>query len=83
MLPFLKPEQHRPLLVGTVKAAVAIGLLSFAASHWLSRQAFDQQGLARLVAGLTGGQSDPMSTGSIGERAQAAKIDPCAVPARR
>lgn len=67
------------MLSTTLKAAAAIGILSFAASQWAYSHA-DRIALAKLTA-ETAARFDPPTTGSI-TSIQSSRIDPCTVPAR-
>ena len=66
-------RSDRPLLVTTIKAVVAIGVLSVLAAKYIA-DGFDQGGMTRLAAQAAKGE--PMTTGSINR----VKLDPCAVP---
>ncbi len=73
------PDQNgRPaLLIGTVKAVVAIAFLSVFAAHWLSESALDQKSLSQLAAQAARRGKEPTMTGSITRAATAVKLDPC------
>lgn len=64
----------------TVKAAAVIVGLCWFATNWISA-ATDRQALARLAASISRGD-EPTTTGSIGSKAAATKIDPCVAPKR-
>ncbi|MBV9076255.1 MAG: hypothetical protein JO048_02085 [Methylobacteriaceae bacterium] len=72
----------RSLVVTTVKAVLAVGLLSYAAASWLTG-GFDQQHLSRLAFQVSRDVPDPVTTGSISDRARRTVLDPCAAPTRR
>ena len=79
-MPPLSSDGEGPaLLLATVKAAAAIGLLSVLAAQWLSSGAFDQASLTRLAAEAV---REPATTGSILKAANGQKLDPCAAPRR-
>ena len=80
----LSPDGNRrpTLLVNTIKVAAAVALISYVAANWLSSEAFDQSGLARLASSRPRVE-DPVSTGSIAASARQTRLDPCAVPPRR
>ncbi|HEX8664768.1 MAG TPA: hypothetical protein VF744_12130 [Beijerinckiaceae bacterium] len=63
----------RPLLMATIKAAIAIGVLSVLAAKYIA-DGFDQSGMTRLAAQAAKGE--PTTTGSINR----VKLDPCAAP---
>lgn len=70
-------ENARPsLLMGFVKAVVAIAFLSVFAAHWLSESALDQKSLSHLAAQAARRGAEPTMTGSIA-RAAGVKLDPC------
>lgn len=71
------------LLAGTIKTVVVVGALSYLAAGWLSSASQDHQTLTRLAASASQGVPDPLTTGSIAGRANATRIDPCALPQRR
>lgn len=76
-------EEGRPsIIASTVKTVAIVGVLSFMAAGWLS-SASDRHTLSRLAANVGQGVDDPLTTGSIGSRANSTRIDPCAVPPRR
>lgn len=60
----------------TLKACVAIAALSILAANFLSG-GLDRSGLRQLAAGAGDG---PATTGSLPERAAAARLDPCVAP---
>ena len=71
----------RPSLVlTTVKAAAVIVGLCWFATNWISSTT-DRQSLARLAASISRGE-EPTTTGSIGQKAGATRIDPCVAPKR-
>lgn len=74
---------RRPTVWVTVKAALAITVLSLAATQFLSSTRLDRGGMGRLVAdaGRTG--RDPVTTGSITTAAAGLRLDPCSVETRR
>lgn len=76
MFPWSNREEHPKLLIGTIKVAVAIGLLSVLAANYLSDGALDQTRLGQLAAASVG---EPSMTGSIGKEASQTRLDPCAV----
>lgn len=77
------PEDGRPsLLATTVKSALVVAGLSYVAANWLSSTSLDQQGLGRLAFDSTR-KDDPLTTGSIGARANSTRLDPCLLPRPR
>jgi cytochrome c-type biogenesis protein CcmH/NrfG len=68
----------RPLLAATIKAVIAILVLSVLATHYLAEGALDRPGLSRLAAESAKGKGEPTMTGSINR----VRIDPCAAPQR-
>lgn len=80
----------RPLLMGTVKIVIAIGLLSIVAAHFLSDRPdivaniarSDRNALLALI-GAPSPVSDPSTTGSVRNATTPIKIDPCEVRANR
>ena len=64
----------RPLLITTIKAVAAIGVLSLLAANYLA-DGLDQSGLTRLAASASKAR-EPAITGSINK----VKLDPCAMP---
>jgi len=64
-------RNDRPLLITTIKAVVAIGVLSVLATKYLA-DGFDQHGLTRLASEASKGR-EPATTGSINR----IKLDPC------
>jgi hypothetical protein len=66
-------RNDRPLLKATIKAVIAIGVLSVLAAKYLA-DGLDQRGLTRLAAEAAKGE--PATTGSINR----VKLDPCAAP---
>ena len=75
MFGFLGREGHPALLWSTIKATAAIIVLATFATAWLSSETIDRGALARIA--LSGLTSDPATTGSIAQAANAAKLDPC------
>jgi hypothetical protein len=65
-------RNDRPLLITTIKAVAAIGVLSLLAANYLA-DGLDQSGLTRLAASKA---REPAITGSINK----VKLDPCATP---
>jgi hypothetical protein len=63
-------RNDRPLLITTIKAVVAIGVLSVLATKYLA-DGLDQHGLTRLAAEAS--KREPTMTGSINR----VKLDPC------
>ena len=82
MFVFSREDGRPSLLAGTIKTVAAVGLLSWLAGFWLSSAPHDQLTLSRLATNISRGQLDPLTTGTIGTRANAPKIDPCAAPKR-
>jgi hypothetical protein len=71
----------RPSLLGaTVKTVVIVGGMSWFAASWMS-SATDKQAMAQLASRVSRGE-EPLTTGSIGSRAAATKLDPCSLPKR-
>jgi hypothetical protein len=67
----------RPSLIATtVKAGLAIALISVAATNWISN-GLDRSGLTQLAGDVTG---EPLTTGALRERAASTRLDPCAAP---
>jgi hypothetical protein len=66
-------RDDRPLLKTTIKAVVAIGVLSVLAAKYLA-DGLDQSAMTRLAAQAAKGE--PATTGSINR----VKLDPCTVP---
>ncbi|HYF52657.1 MAG TPA: hypothetical protein VEA41_00170 [Salinarimonas sp.] len=64
------------LVATTLKAGIAIAVLSIVAANWLAG-GLDRPGLSQLAAGAT---AEPATTGSLRDRAQAARLDPCVAP---
>lgn len=65
------------------KAAAAIAFLSVIAANFVSSQTagLDRDRLAQASLAASKRQTvDPMITGSIGQSANATKLDPCALP---
>lgn len=73
-------EKRSSLIGTTIKSVVVIGGLSWFAANWMST-ATDRQGLA-LLAGRVSRGEEPTTTGSLGSRAAASRIDPCVAPRR-
>jgi hypothetical protein len=73
---------RRPSVWSTVKAALAITVLSLAATQFLSGSRLDRGGMDRLVADASRNTRDPVTTGSIASAATL-RLDPCAVAPRR
>ena len=69
----------RPLLAATIKAVIAITVLSVLATHYLAEGSFYQQTLTRLAAEATKPKKgEPTMTGSIISRqAGNTRLDPC------
>lgn len=76
------PLFQRPTVWVTVKVAIAITVLSVAATQFLSGSHFDRGGLGRLAADASRSARDPVTTGSIGSAANL-RLDPCSTPSRR
>jgi hypothetical protein len=88
-------EELGGLLSTTTKVVAAIGVLSFMAATWASKDSSDPKG---LIARVTGGDRaklaelasrsriDPTTTGSVlgfdGARINNGRIDPCGEPKR-
>ena len=66
-------QNDRPLLLATVKAVVAIALLSLLATKYLADGSLDQSALSRLASDAAKGKGEPTMTGSINRT----RIDPC------
>ena len=66
-------RNDRPLLKTTIKAVVAIGVLSVLAAKYLA-DGLDQSAMTRLAAQAAKGE--PATTGSINR----VKLDPCTTP---
>lgn len=77
------PIKTTSLLTWTVKAALAIGVLSLAATHFLAREGLDRSSLQRLAAESAARGREPVTTGTLAKNAGDTKLDPCATPARR
>ncbi len=82
MFGFTREDGRPSLLGGTIKSVAIVGALSWLAAGWLSSAVHDQGTLSRLAGNVSRGFEDPLTTGSIGSRANAAKLDPCAAPRR-
>ena len=67
-------RNDRPLLITTIKAVAAIGVLSLLAANYLA-DGLDQSGLTRFAASASKAR-EPAITGSINK----VKLDPCATP---
>ena len=66
------------LIATTAKSVLLVGGISFAAAGWLATVATkDRDTLSRLAANVSTGLQDPLTTGSIGRRAESARLDPC------
>lgn len=79
---FIQDGGGRSLVGSTLKAAIAIGLLSTAAATWLSDKSLDRNSLSQLAADASR-VPDPSVTGSLADRAAGARLDPCVAPPRR
>ncbi len=69
--------------IDIAKAAAAIAFLSVIAANFVSNQTagLDRDKLAQASLAAAKRQPvDPMVTGSIGQTANATKLDPCALP---
>ncbi|RYE32448.1 MAG: hypothetical protein EOP23_12450 [Hyphomicrobiales bacterium] len=77
-------KNNRGAIAGDIaKAGAAIAFLSVIAANFLSSQtaSLDKDRLAQVSLAAAKRQSiDPMVTGSIGQTANATKLDPCALP---
>lgn len=69
------------ILVSTVKSVVIVGALSYLAAGWLSAST-DKTTLSRLSLNASQGAIDPLTTGAIGTRVNATRLDPCTAPRR-
>lgn len=73
------------LLIRTVKAVAAAGLLTFLAAHVITN-GFERGGATRLAAAIRAPVPDPATTGSIGgsaaNAARTTRLDPCVMPRR-
>jgi hypothetical protein len=68
----------RPLLAATIKAVIAIAVLSVLATHYLAESSFDQQTLTRMAAeAMKSKKGEPVMTGSINRQASNTRLDPC------
>lgn len=76
------PLFRRPSVWTTLKAALAVAALSFAATEFLARGGIDQAGLGRLADVASQNVRDPVTTGSLASAAKL-RLDPCAVEPRR
>ena len=63
------------------KAGAAVAFLSVIAANFLSSQtaSLDKERMAAVSLAAAKG-TDPMTTGSLGLKANATKLDPCALP---
>ena len=68
-------RNDRPLLLATIKAVIAIAVLSVLAANYLADRALDHPTLSRLAADAVKGKSkgEPTMTGSINKL----RLDPC------
>lgn len=73
--------KKRPSLIfTTLKSVAAVATISWLAANWMSA-GMDRPALTQLVATVSNG-ADPTTTGSIGSRASATRLDPCVTPKR-
>ena len=82
MFGFSRDEGGSSLLSTTIKSALVVAALSCVAVGWLASVPLESPGFGRLALG-TGRTLDPLTTGSIADRASGARLDPCAMPLRR
>lgn len=75
-------QRRYGLIWTTVKAVVAIAVISVAATQFLSGSRLDRQGMGVLTAMISGPVRDPVTTGSIASANQV-RLDPCVAPLRR
>jgi hypothetical protein len=66
-------RNDRPLLIATIKAVVAIALLSVLATKYLADGSLDHSALSRLAGDAATRKGEPTMTGSINRL----RIDPC------
>jgi hypothetical protein len=70
-------DGERPaLLIGTVKAAGLLIVVSVLAARWLAAGPLDR------VASHAAGYEDPITTGSLARAGNQSRLDPCAAPRR-
>lgn len=75
MFGFSREGAKASLLMTTLKSVLAIGGISLVAANWVSTRV-DQPGLAKVAQDVSRGL-DPITTGSIGAKANATRLDPC------
>ncbi|WP_336813448.1 hypothetical protein [Bosea sp. MMO-172] len=76
-------DNRGTLAADIAKAGAAIAFLSVIAANFLSSQtaSLDKDRMAAVSLAASKRQpTDPMITGSIGQTANATKLDPCALP---
>lgn len=76
-------NERGTLAADIAKAGAAIAFLSVIAANFLSSQtaSLDKERMAQISLAASKRQAvDPMVTGSIGQTANATKLDPCALP---
>ena len=76
-------DNRGTLAADIAKAGAAIAFLSVIAANFLSSQtaSLDKERMAQVSLAAAKRQSvDPMVTGSIGQTANATKLDPCVLP---
>jgi hypothetical protein len=68
-------RNDRPLLLATIKAVIAIAVLSVLAANYLADRSLDHPTLSRLAADAAKGKSkgEPTMTGSTNKL----RLDPC------
>lgn len=71
---------RRSMILFTLKATVAVGLVSYFSADWLTN-GFDRAGLQRVVAAEN--RVEPAITGSLAGFDLGSRIDPCTVGERR
>jgi DNA-binding transcriptional regulator YdaS (Cro superfamily) len=72
-------EKRSSLIGATIKMAAVIGVMSWFVASWLST-ATDRGAVSQLAGRVRA--DEPLTTGSIGSRAAATKLDPCVAPRR-
>ena len=74
-----EPGQGPSILKSTLKVAGPLAILFYATSVWLAGSGLDRH-TGTLLAEAAGLEDGPVTTGSLGRSAGAARLDPCAAP---